>query len=488
MGKKSSDTPPAPDYGAAAREQANSSRDVTNMQTWANRPTQNTPWGQSSWEAGSAVDPATGKKVTTWTQNFKLTPEAQKALDSQMAIQQGRSDLAQSFMGRVNDEYSRPFDWGSMPAAGQNVDMNNYVQKQASQRVSAPKDLRTQLDIQPVQDSVNLSDNGELQGANPWERRRIENALFERMQPLHERQQSALDVKLANQGIMPGSVAYKRAQQDLGDQQSRERFNALDNAGQEMQRLQQMALSNRAQLTGEDLSTANLFNQARNQYFNQDLASGEFENKAKRSMFDMELGAADLNNRAAQQDFAQGQAMYDMAMRGSNYQNQLRQQAIAEEMQRRNMSLNELNALLSGQQVGMPQMPQFNAAGASQPYQGLQAAGLQNQYNWDKYNANTQGNNSMMSGMGSLFGSAIGGMMGGGGGGGLGSMFNFSDRGLKKILGKVGTKNGFNLYRFKYLGSDAEHVGVIAQEVQKVRPDLVKRHANGFLMVNYAEI
>jgi len=29
---------------------------------------------------------------------------------------------------------------------------------------------------------------------------------------------------------------------------------------------------------------------------------------------------------------------------------------------------------------------------------------------------------------------------------------------------------------------------VIAQEVQAVRPDLVKRHANGFLQVNYGEI
>jgi hypothetical protein len=30
-----------------------------------------------------------------------------------------------------------------------------------------------------------------------------------------------------------------------------------------------------------------------------------------------------------------------------------------------------------------------------------------------------------------------------------------------------------------------EQRGVIAQEVQSVRPDLVKRHENGFLMVNY---
>jgi hypothetical protein len=30
--------------------------------------------------------------------------------------------------------------------------------------------------------------------------------------------------------------------------------------------------------------------------------------------------------------------------------------------------------------------------------------------------------------------------------------------------------------------------GVIAQDVAKVRPDLVKRDGSGFLMVNYAEI
>jgi hypothetical protein len=41
-----------------------------------------------------------------------------------------------------------------------------------------------------------------------------------------------------------------------------------------------------------------------------------------------------------------------------------RQQALSEAMQQRNMPLNEMNALVTGQQVGMPQMPSFsNAAG-----------------------------------------------------------------------------------------------------------------------------
>jgi SOS response regulatory protein OraA/RecX len=37
-------------------------------------------------------------------------------------------------------------------------------------------------------------------------------------------------------------------------------------------------------------------------------------------------------------------------MSSANYQNQLRQQQIAEDMQRRGYSLNEINAILTGQQ------------------------------------------------------------------------------------------------------------------------------------------
>ena len=46
-------------------------------------------------------------------------------------------------------------------------------------------------------------------------------------------------------------------------------------------------------------------------------------------------------------------------MQAANYANALRQQQIGEAMGRRGQSLNEINALLSGQQVGMPQMPTF---------------------------------------------------------------------------------------------------------------------------------
>ena len=97
MGKKSA-PPPAPDYTAAAEKTAQSSQEAQTRADWANRPTQNTPWGQSSWQASAGVDPATGQPITNWTQNITLDPSQQQALDSQMAIQQGRSDIAQGML------------------------------------------------------------------------------------------------------------------------------------------------------------------------------------------------------------------------------------------------------------------------------------------------------------------------------------------------------------------------------------------------------
>jgi len=48
--------------------------------------------------------------------------------------------------------------------------------------------------------------------------------------------------------------------------------------------------------------------------------------------------------------------------------------------------------------------------------------------------------------------------------------------------------NGLNLYRYRYLWSDAEYVGVLAQEVEKTRPDAVVQGADGYLRVDYVRL
>lgn len=61
-----------------------------------------------------------------------------------------------------------------------------------------------------------------------------------------------------------------------------------------------------------------------------------------------------------------------------------------------------------------------------------------------------------------------------------------SDMTVKRDILKVGQlDNGLNLYRFKYLWSEKEFVGVMAQEVQEVIPEAVFRTPEGLLNVNY---
>jgi len=409
MGGKSS-APPPPDYTGAAQQQAQASKEITNMQTWANRPTINTPFGTQSWQAGKTIDPATGQEVTHWTQNTTLAPGAQSALESQIGVQKGRSDLAGGFMDRVRQEYGSPFDWQNLPQMA---------------RSGGPAQLNTGVaDYTPgLQTGINFDTNY---------RDRVAGDLMTRMQPVHERQQSQLETQLANQGFQIGTEGYTRALADLQGRQAAERYNALDSAGSEAQRL-----------------------------FNMEQAKSQFGNQALGQAASMDQSRMGVMNSALSQQ--QG-----LNQQAAEFQNRLRQQAIAEQMQRRGMSLNEMNAVLTGQQVGMPQMPTFNTAQRSETPNILGATQMGYDAQLGAVNANNAASANTLSGLGSLASTA----------------FMFSDRRLKSNIVKVGEHPiGVGIYEYTMMG--IQQRGVIAQEVQKVRPDLVKRHANGYLTVNY---
>jgi hypothetical protein len=82
-----------------------------------------------------------------------------------------------------------------------------------------------------------------------------------------------------------------------------------------------------------------------------------------------------------------------------------------------------------------------------------------------------------------------GGFRGGGGGGFRGGGGRRSDLALKHDVVLLGyLENGLGYYRFSYLGSDRAYVGVIAQEVQAVMPDAVRRGGDGYLRVYYEKL
>lgn len=77
----------------------------------------------------------------------------------------------------------------------------------------------------------------------------------------------------------------------------------------------------------------------------------------------------------------------------------------------------------------------------------------------------------------------------GGGGGFRGGGGRRSDIALKHNVVLLGyLDNGLGYYRFSYLGSDKSYVGVMAQEVQAVKPDAVTRGSDGYLRVRYDKL
>jgi hypothetical protein len=166
----------------------------------------------------------------------------------------------------------------------------------------------------------------------------------ELLQPRQDRQQAQLDQRLANQGLKIGSEAYSNAQADLQDAFRRDDLAAIE-GGQ------------RQQLNMRNAMLAN-----------------------------------------------QGQA-FNQAQSADTWGNTNRAQAIAEEAQRRGMSLNEMNAVLTRQQVTPPQMPGFLPGSTAQrPPDYLGAMQAQGRYNADLYNSQIQEQAGLWSGLGSLAG------------------------------------------------------------------------------------
>jgi hypothetical protein len=143
---------------------------------------------------------------------------------------------------------------------------------------------------------------------------------------------------------------------------------------------------------------------------------------------------------------------------------------LQEALAARNQPLNEYNSLMSGSQASLPQFSQpgqvssapADISGAiNNAYQG-QLAG---------YNANTAQSNTMLSS-----------------GAGLLAALLMSDRRTKENIEKVGkTDDGLNIYRYNYKGLMTPMLGVMAQEVEKERPEAVAEF-DGVKYVDYAQV
>ena len=403
--------PAVPDYAAAADKTAQSNLDMARYTTRVNRPTQITPFGTQSWTNSGGFDqagydaamqsykdsyqPGTGSGgyweqtgsggdqgydrqwVSTgnegrytmpepnrddfmrdddWTQTTTLTPDLQAALDNEMALQKGRSGIGVDMLPAAQEAINRPVDydgaqaWSGAPDAAQ------------LQNVGAAPDLQTSID------KTNIPQFDQQYVNN------IKNQTLDYMRPDMQAKQEQLDAQLAAQGITPGSEAYNNAQRRLADQQSRDEYNAL--------RL------------GMDQANAMYQNElaGNSQRFGQNLAAGEFGNSALTRQNDMDIRNTGFNNNNAVTN-------YEQNYRNSAFDNNLRGAQIAEDIQRQQVPLNNINALMNGQQVSMPNIPNFNTMATPQGADYLNAANMTYQGNVNNANIQNAYNSNMLEGM-----------------------------------------------------------------------------------------
>jgi hypothetical protein len=332
----------SPDYSDAAVAQGEANEGVVRDQTYANRPTQYTPWGFTDWSSNSYLDPSSGEEVTKWEQTQGLTPELQELLNKQIAIQGGRSDVAGGLTDRLASEYGSAMDFGGLNPLAQ-TPQGQYTMPESYEGIAGIGDPTAM-------------------------RQRAEDAYFgqaqSRLQPKFDSQRKNLEAKMRNQGIGPEDAAWKSQMQALGQQET-------DAYGQ-------------AQY---DATRAGLGEQ--NQLWNQGMGARQQSVGEANSQFGQALGSNAQN--------------YGQNMQGANYANQIRQQQMTEAMQQRGFSLNEINALMSGQQVGTPNMPTFSnasVAGAAPIYESGVAQG--------NYDASQNPMNGLMGLTGTLGGAALG--------------------------------------------------------------------------------
>ena len=208
------------------------------------------------------------------------------------------------------------------------------------------------------------------------------------------------------------------------------------------------------------------------------------------SMAQLGLQQNDQMQGLAQSSIAEGQRMRQglageaQSMRQSQLaeasmmremQNQARAQGLADTLLERRLPMEELATLTGSPSIGSAGMGTattgLNVPGVSvAPPPIFAASQAQGANDANRYATDMQGYGATMNAVGNI-------------------ATMFSDKTLKENIVKVGqSPSGFNVYEWNYLWSPERFRGVIAQEVQKIKPKAVLSNIFGHLMVDYSKL
>ena len=411
-----------PDYTGAAQQTA--AANAAN-----NRINQVTPYGNSTYQQTGTDQYGN----PTYTMNTTAAPFVQNAINAQG--------------GQLAATYGTPFSSPTFNSAGDMPAMNYYGSRLNQQQF----DPATQLLALPKFDVNTKIDTSILPqyGINPGET--YENAIMRRLEPTIQRQSQASDAQLANQGIVPGTKAYETAKQLLAQQQNDARTSAIVGGMDTGLRANEQAFGQQANQIGLNLA-------GQEQSFTQPLRTNVQNMSANDLAYNQQYKNQGLGMQAQNQAFTQAMAKY------------------------------LLPAQVAGQLKGLSTptyAPTTSVAGADY----LTSMGLTNQGNVANANANNAYNNSLMQGLFTLGAGSIASPTGTFAG--LSKIF--SDIRMKENIKSLGAlPNGLNVYEFDYkpefkdIAGHGKHIGVMAQEVEKVIPYAVVTTDSGYKMVDYS--
>ncbi|MBT7878114.1 MAG: hypothetical protein HN738_08530 [Gammaproteobacteria bacterium] len=456
MGKSSK----TPDYeGSAKREAAENFRNLE-YQTRANRPNMSSPYGTSSWtELGNG----------NWSNEVNLSPELQRALDSQLGLQSGRSELAAGMLGNVGRDMQTSDDfWSSLPNysySPQTVDVSGYgneFKTVGAREGVVNRDWQNNMEAwhKPSGDGIGftgMGNKGQPPGSEGmWEREpyagrqvrviperpdgpnqttnsratafRMRNADPQNLYGLSEvdaqydpRFEEAMynrTMSLLRPEQQQNSAANRTMLANMGLSQGGEAYDdsVYDLRNQQDEATQRVAWD--SVLRGAEEYNRDFQRQLaeRGQQFTESSFNEQRRLQEEGQDFTQQLGRAGFGEAQRAAAFGEQKDKYDLqfkqfnqGLQAAGFNNTVRNQQIVDQMQREGWSLNKINALISGQQVNAPQFQDFSQAGytAGADYTG--AAGQQSQYNSSVNNMWGNILSGVATGAGYMFGGPAGG-------------------------------------------------------------------------------
>lgn len=415
---------PTPDYSGAVDKQAQAGWDSMLYQTNANRPDIYTPWGQLTWGRPDSTAPAwynnTGGQSTSGG-----TAPVPTAGELGAQVNQTTNPTPPSYLPPELDTRNRlPIDIfapgepentgtdplyippGSDTSGASQYGTTSLIGSPAGTGDRYPSSGSVDPRYAPSQDyqppppggtagsapytSPDAAASGAAQGgSDDWK-------MFLTLNP---QQQAALDaqMRLGAQRSGLGELLFNRAYGELGSPMNWDSLPQVSNGMDARQRAEDAIYSRSTSRL--DPMWAQREQQLRNELAGQGLDPTHAA--YQQALADFNRSRTDAYQSALDSSIAGGG---NEMTRQYGIDSNARQNAIAEAMQRRGWTLNEINGLLSGQQVGMPQMPGFNAAGLAQGPNYFGAAQAAGQFGLDSAASQNQMFGDIFGGLGSLGG------------------------------------------------------------------------------------